>query len=101
MDGARSRREKAMNTLSSLLNFIGTKLSNERTIKVEVPSFSSLPTTVTDSRIKASDEVVASNLGTPSAQTSDWTVATSAGSLTISGSISGSTTATLYLTTPE
>lgn len=90
-----------MNTISSLLNFIGEKLAKERTIKVEVASFSSLPKTVTDSRIKATDEVTASVLGNPSAQTSDWTVTTSAGSLTISGSISGSTTLTLYLTTPE
>ena len=90
-----------MNTLSSLLNFIGNKLSTERTIKVTVASFSSLPKTVSDSRIKSTDEVTASVLGTPSAQTSDWTVTTSNGSLTISGSISGSTTLTLYLTTPE
>ena len=90
-----------MNTLSSLLNFIGTKLASKRLIKVEVPAFSSLPVTVNDSRIKAADEVVESVLGTPAAQTSDWTVTTSAGSLTISGSIDGSTTATLYLTIPE
>lgn len=67
------------------------------TLKLEIASFNSLPQTVTDSRIKANQVVVNSELGTPSAQTSDWTVTTSAGSLTISGTISGSTTCTLYL----
>ena len=90
-----------MNTLSSLLNFIGTKLGSKRLIKVVVPTFSSLPVTVTDSRIEAADEVVEAVLDNPTAQISDWTVTTSAGSLTINGTINGSTNATLYLTIPE
>lgn len=68
------------------------------TLVLTTASFSSLPQTVTDSRIKSGHVVVNSVLSTPSAQTSDWTVETSDGSLTISGSISGSTTVTLYLT---
>lgn len=67
------------------------------TLVLTVPSFSALPQTITDSRISADHVVVNSVLGTPSAQTSDWTVTTNEGSLTISGSISGSTTLTLYL----
>lgn len=43
--------------------------------------------------------VIDSTLGTPSAQTGDWTVTTAANSVTIAGSISGSTTLTLVLGT--
>lgn len=66
-------------------------------LQVDVPSFSSLPQTVSNADVTADHVVVNSVLGTPSAQTGDWTVTTSAGSLTIAGSISGSTTLTLYL----
>lgn len=64
---------------------------------LDIASFSSLPQTLTDSNITADMVVVNSILSSPSAQTSDWTVTTSDGSLTISGSISGSTALTLYL----
>ena len=67
-------------------------------IEVEVPSFSSLPQTITDTRIKEGHKCLYAILSNPAAQTSDWTVNTSDGSLTLSGSISGSTSATLYLT---
>lgn len=87
--------------LTYLWGKITDLVSTKRTIKVTVAAFNSLPKTVTDSRIKSTDEVVESVLGTPSVQTSDWTVTTADGSLTISGSISGSTSLTLYLTTPE
>lgn len=60
-------------------------------------SFTSLPQTITDSRITSDMVALKAVLGTPSAQTGDWTVTTSDGSLTVSGSISGSTTLTLYL----
>lgn len=60
-------------------------------------SFSSLPQTLSNSYITSDHVVVNSVLSNPSAQTGDWTVTTNNGSLTISGSISGSTTVTLYL----
>lgn len=68
-----------------------------KTVEVTSSSFSSLPITITDSNITADHVVVNSVLSNPSAQTGDWTVTTAAGSLTIAGSISGSTTVTLYL----
>ena len=68
-----------------------------KVLVISVASFSSLPQTVTNASITADHVCLKAELGTPSAQTGDWTVTTSAGSLTISGSISGSTTATLYL----
>ena len=68
-----------------------------KTVEVTSSSFSSLPVTINDSNITADHVVVNSVLSNPSAQTGDWTVTTAAGSLTIAGSISGSTTVTLYL----
>lgn len=68
-----------------------------KTVEVTSSSFSSLPVTISDSNITADHIVVNSVLSNPAAQTGDWTVTTSTGSLTISGSISGSTTVTLYL----
>ena len=58
---------------------------------------SSLPYTMTYSNITSDMVVVKAELGTPSAQIGDWTVETSDGSLTIDGSISGSTSLKLYL----
>ena len=66
-------------------------------VKVSISSFSSLPQTVSNSSITAKHEVVSWVVGTPSAQTGDWTWTTAAGSVTISGNISGSTTLTLWL----
>jgi hypothetical protein len=68
-----------------------------QTLVVDIPSFSSLPQTITDDRIDANHVVMNSVLSNPSAQTSDWDVDTSDGSLTISGSISGATELKLYL----
>ena len=60
-------------------------------------TISSLPETITNQAIESDMVVLQSELGTPAAQRSDWTVNTSNGSLTISGTISGSTTVKLYL----
>lgn len=64
---------------------------------ITVASFSSLPQTVSNADITSDMVVVNSVLDTPSAQTGDWTVTTSDGSLTVAGDISGSTALTLYL----
>lgn len=66
-------------------------------LTINFSSFSSLPQTVNDSRITADYDLVRAELGTPSAQIGDWTVTTSNGSVTVSGSISGSTTLKLIL----
>lgn len=66
-------------------------------LAISVASFNALPKTVTNSSIESDMVCIHSELGTPAAQLSDWTVTTSAGSLTISGTISGSTTLKLYL----
>ena len=75
----------------------GTTINELKCLVVEVSSFSSLPQTISNSNINSNHVLINSVLSNPSAQISDWTITTSDGSLTISGSISGSTTATLYL----
>ena len=74
-----------------------TVAETREVLVVDVASFSSLPQTITNGNITSDMVVVNSVLGTPSAQTSDWTVTTADGSATVAGSISGSTTLTLYL----
>ena len=76
---------------------VAVEFERHRILPITFTAFSSLPQTVTDSRITAEHVVVNSVLGTPSAQTGDWTVTTADGSVSVSGSISGSTTLTLYL----
>ena len=66
-------------------------------LAVNCGTISSLPKTVTNANITNDMVVLQSTLGTPTAQLSDWTVTTANGTLTISGTISGSTTLTLYL----
>lgn len=80
--------------------FVQTAVEKSETLVIDIASFSSLPKTVSNSNIESDMVAVNMILGTPSAQTGDWTITTANGSFTISGTsaISGSTTATLYLT---
>lgn len=67
-------------------------------VKITASSVSSLPLTISNSAITTSMEVINSVLSNPSAQTGDWSVNTdTAGKVTISGTISGTTDITLYL----
>lgn len=66
-------------------------------VTVNLGTVSSLPVTVSNAKIKASHEVIRAELGDITAQVGDWTVTTANGSLTMSGSISGSTTVLLTL----
>lgn len=76
---------------------VAESVNELKVIVITSSSFSSLPQTISNTAITESHVVINSVLSNPSAQTGDWTVTTSNGSLTISGSISGSTTVTLYL----
>lgn len=66
---------------------------------LDIASFSSLPQTITDANITSKMVELKAEFSNPGAQTSDWGVTTSDGSLVISGSISGATALTLYLAT--
>lgn len=75
----------------------GVNIEDLKVLEVTVPSFSSLPLTISNANITSNHVEMKTVFSNPSAQTSDWTVTTSAGSLTISGSMSGSTSLTMYL----
>ena len=74
-----------------------TVAETREVLVIEFSSFSSLPQSKSNSNITSDMVVINSVLGTPSAQTGDWTVTTSDGSVSVSGDISGSTTLTLFL----
>lgn len=76
---------------------VASAVTEAKVLRIDIASFSSLPQTVSNANITSTMELINSVLGTPSAQTGDWTVTTGTGTLTVSGSISGSTTLTLYL----
>lgn len=66
-------------------------------VTVNCGTITSLPFTVTSANILSSHKVAAYRLGSPSAQASEWTITTANGSLTITGTINGSTSLTLEL----
>lgn len=86
------------------LEFYNGKLAGEeidkRIVTINCGTISSLPHTVSNANILAKHVPIQWWLGTPQAQVSAWTVTTTAGSLTISGTISGTTTLTLMLGVP-
>lgn len=75
----------------------GKILNEDKPLWLDCGTVSSLPKTVSNAKITAAMVCSHAELGTPSAQTSDWTVTTAAGSVTISGSITGSTTLKMLL----
>lgn len=65
---------------------------------VDMGTVSSLPVTKSVAGVTTDMVCAESTLGTPSAQTGDWTINTdTAGQVTVSGSISGSTTLKILL----
>ena len=69
-------------------------------VKVSCGTFSTLPITVNSSSITSDMELIRAELGSPNVQDGDWTVTTANGSVTVSGTLTGSTTLTLYLSVP-
>lgn len=66
-------------------------------LTLTVGAFSSLPKTISNSKITADMVALTCTFGTPSAITSDITWTTSAGQLKLTGSMSGTTTAVITL----
>ena len=90
---SRKINNKALtNDIVLTINDIGATV-----LVVEQSNVSSLPVTISDSKITADHIVVNYILSNPSAQTGDWTVTTSDGSLQVSGNISGTTNIKLLL----
>ena len=83
---------------SSATNYAVTWSNDSgKALHISKSSFSSLPQTISNSSITASMRVVNCVWGTPASITGNVTWTTAAGSLTLSGSISGSTTAEIDL----
>lgn len=81
-------------TVSAQINKLSTMC---KVLIVEVASFNSLPQTITNANIESDMVCINSELGNSSAKPGDWTITTGNGTLTISGTISGSTTLKMYL----
>ena len=79
--------------------YIGSKTLSQYSQVLQITSnaFSSLPVTISNSKITSDMVVIQYVLSNPGAQTSDWDWTTADGSIALSGTISGSTTITLYL----
>ena len=76
---------------------------DNRDLEVTKSAVSSLPTTITAAEI-TSDMIVKQgdiSLSNGSAMVGEWTITTTSGSVTISGTISGTTDITLYLSIPR
>lgn len=91
--------QSELTTLDSTVS--GIISADPKIVKVSFSSFSTLPQSKNNAAITANHELIGYTLGTPAAQTGNWTVTTSAGSVSVSGSISGSTTLTLILGVPK
>lgn len=74
-----------------------TMTVEEAKVLVVSATASSLPTTINNANIKADMVVIKHEIGNPALVSGNLSFAMSAGSATISGSLSGSTTITLYL----
>lgn len=88
--------------LNQNLDKIDQEMNKSRPLPLSKSSVSSLPTTITDSRITSTMICPPGGmrLSSPSAQGGDWTISTATGSVTISGTIRGSTNIYLWLEEP-
>ena len=94
---AKSSAVAAINEVKTATTNNATAIAKCEVLEVTLSSVSSLPQTVSNASVESDMVCVNSVLSNPAAQTGDWTVTTSSGSLTLSGNISGTTNVTLYL----
>lgn len=80
-----------------LNSYVSTEVDAVTCVTVTISDFSALPQVAFNENITDDMVVVNSVLSNPSAQTDGWTATTAEGSVTITGSISGTTALTLYL----
>lgn len=83
--------------LQTQINNANANIAKMECLVVNCGTISNLPATISNANVENDMVALQSALGTPAAQLSNWTVTTNNGSVTISGTISGSTTLTLYL----
>ena len=94
--------DQSLPILNQNLDDIDTEINKSRPLPLSKSSVSSLPTTITDSRITSTMICPPGGmrLSDPNAQGGDWTITTAAGSVTISGTIRGTTNIYLWLEEP-
>lgn len=80
-----------------LNSYVSAEVNAVTCVAVTISDFSALPQVAFNENITDDMVVINSGLSNPSAQTGDWTATTAEGSVTITGSISGTTALTLYL----
>ena len=90
---------QSLAVLNNNLDKIDQEMNKSRPLLLSKSSVSSLPTTITDSRITSTMICPPGGmrLSKQNAQGGDWTIATAAGSVTISGTIYETTTIYLCL----
>lgn len=80
------------------MDILDSAVTKSEILIVDFGTVSSLPVSQNVTGAETDMVCIHAELGTPSAQQSDWTVNTNtAGSITVSGTISGSTTLKLYM----
>ena len=85
-------------TIKTKLDSVETSVEDLQILVVSFSAFNSLPQTITNKKITTNMVCLKAVLGTPTVQENNWMVNTNtAGKVTVSGTISGSTTLTLYL----
>lgn len=91
----------AIDSNNASISALNTEVAKIGVIEVSASSVSSLPVTILNAGITEDHICVESVLSVPGAQTADWTVTTTAGSVTIDGTdaISGTTDITLCFAT--
>lgn len=80
-----------MDDIDTALHDLDTAITGNKPIKCTKSGVSALPTTITKTGITATMQAVKMMLSAPYVQGSDWTITSAAGSITISGTITGST----------
>ena len=76
---------------------INTESANAQLLCIDCGTVSTLPKTVSNAEITSNMICVSAVIGTKSAQKSPWSVTTANGSVTIDGTINGTTTLVIYL----
>ena len=94
---AKTSAVAAINEVDSHADAAATAATKCECLVITVSGVSSLSQTVSNADIESDMVVVNSVLSNPAAQTGNWTITTGTGTLTIAGTISGTTDITLYL----
>lgn len=79
------------------INEVDAHAAKNECLVLTVSGISSLPKTVSNSNIESDMVVIKSTFSNPAAPSGNWDATTGTGTLTISGTISGTTDVTLYL----